>query len=67
MVIKDKKGSSYVPICTFMLIILMTFSVILVYSSSITVVRLQKTNTERNIARRTWKSMVKFAILTEIL
>ena len=46
MVIKDKKGSSYVPVCTFMLIILMTFAVILVYSSSITVVRLQKTNTE---------------------
>lgn len=46
MVLKDKRGTSYVPICVFILVIIMTFSVILVYSSSITVVRLQKTNTE---------------------
>lgn len=46
MVLKDKRGSSYVPVCVFILIIMMTFSVILVYSSSITVVRVQKTNTQ---------------------
>ena len=46
MVLKNKRGSSYVPICVIILIIMMTFSVILVYSSSITVVRVQKTNTE---------------------
>lgn len=46
MVLKDRKGSSYVPVCVFILVILMCFSVILVYASSITVVRLQKTNTE---------------------
>ena len=46
MVLKDKRGSSYVPVCVFILIIMMTFSVILVYSSSIAVVRVQKTNTQ---------------------
>ncbi|MBQ2469461.1 MAG: hypothetical protein II503_07195, partial [Clostridia bacterium] len=46
MVWKDKRGDSYVPVCTILLIILMSFSVILVYASAITNVRLQKTNTE---------------------
>ena len=46
MVLKDKRGTSHVPICVFILIIMMSFSVILVYSSAITSVRLQKTNTE---------------------
>ncbi len=43
---KDKRGVSYVPICVFILIIMMTFSVIFVYASVITDVRVQKANTE---------------------
>lgn len=46
MLLKSRRGEGYVPICVFVLVILMCFSVILVYASSITVVRLQKTNTE---------------------
>lgn len=43
---KSKRAEGYVPICVFILVILITFSVILVYASSITVVRIQKANTE---------------------
>lgn len=43
---KDKRGVSYVPICVFILIIMMAFSVIFVYASVITDVRVQKANTE---------------------
>ena len=43
---KAKRGEGYVPICVVILIIVMSFSVILVYSSAITHVRVQKTNTE---------------------
>ena len=46
MVMKDKRGVSYVPICVFILIIMMAFSVIFVYASVITDVRVQKANTE---------------------
>lgn len=46
LLLKSKRAEGYVPICTFIIVILITFSVILVYASSITVVRLQKTNTE---------------------
>lgn len=44
--ILDKKGEVYVLICVFVLLIATVFSVIYTYASSITVVRLQKTNTE---------------------
>ena len=40
------RGEGYVPICTFILVIILSFSVILVYASAITHVRLQKTNTQ---------------------
>lgn len=43
---RNKRGEGYVPICVVILVIMMSFSVILVYSSAITHVRLQKTNTE---------------------
>ena len=43
---RNKRGEGYVPICVVILIIMMSFSVILGYSSAITHVRLQKTNTE---------------------
>lgn len=46
MKIREKHGEGYVPICVIILVIMMSFSVILVYSSAITSVRLQKTNTE---------------------
>ena len=46
MLLKNKHGESYVPICVVLLMIAMSFSVILVYSSAITHVRVQKTNTE---------------------
>lgn len=42
----DKKGEIYVLVCVLMLVIVMTFSVIFTYSSVITEVKLQKTNTE---------------------
>ena len=46
MVMKNKRGGGYVTVCVLVLIIMMTFSVIFVYASVITDVRLQKTNTE---------------------
>lgn len=44
--ILNTKGETYVLICVFILIIVMTFSVILTYASAITVVKVQKSNTE---------------------
>lgn len=44
--ILNTKGETYVLICVFILIIVMTFSVIFTYASAITVVKVQKSNTE---------------------
>ena len=42
----NTKGETYVLICVFILMIAMTFSVIFTYASVISVVKVQKTNTE---------------------
>jgi len=42
----NTKGETYVLICVFILIIVMTFSVIFTYSSAITIVKVQKSNAE---------------------
>ena len=42
----NKKGEIYVLVCVFLLVIIMIFSAILTYSTAISTVKMQKTNTE---------------------
>lgn len=42
----NKKGEIYVTVCILILVVMIIFSVITVYSSAITLVKLQKENTE---------------------
>lgn len=46
MSFKNKKGEGYVFVCVLILVFMMTFSVIFVYTGMITEIRLQKTNTK---------------------
>ena len=43
---KNKRGDTYVTVCVFMLVIFMIFSAVFTFSSAITLIKVQQSNTE---------------------